>query len=750
MTFPISDIKYWDNKLAAFMHDPLSKEKVKTIYQDLLKALKLYIGTTDDQTGYSGKFAGDPESFAKARFFYTLLRLRFVLSENNVSSLGAFWHRIPADSRFPDHSIWQHNSLAAAFYSCMEIADNKDDVGMMVFSITPVQAFIGKARKLRDYWSGSVILSWLAFEGIRWVCENLGPDHILYPSLIDQPLIDEYLKTIWKMDDLALKPTGAKDIASLPNKFLFLIPQSKANEIGSAIEECIKLKWIEFCNLNEKLLKNILKLETESENKSLSSMFKRQAHNYWDFDWASVKLLSNEKESRQEMEKYIPETLYKEQSGLLDIFNEIIKDKTYYDKSGKGVFYSVTHSMVQSVLAASKNIKISDIFHKNETFPSTTEISLFNYYRKCKIDDSLKQRQLAQDLYDNSSDILNSSQNKSLTDRDKYYAILMMDGDKMGKLVNGSTLASTWKSVLYPEIYTRLNQDSFDSKYKNNWKKIFDKYPRRLLTPAIHSAISESLGDFAIYGVASIVKNCSGRLIYAGGDDVCAVLPVDTVFNAAQRIQKYYNAGFQIIQPDGVVKQVKDKWLMDKGKLSINLGTGDGISISAGILICHHKENLSIMIARAHTLLDTMAKEKAQRDACAIELKKRSGGSRYFVRKWNDKAWESFATIGKASGDTVKNIEAVSRSLVYRLEYFRDGIEAIIKSEENKDNKLLVAFIKKQLERSSIGKGDREEFSKKIADIIIETDQNNKPEFKPEGLIVGAFLFGGKTNENMV
>ena len=286
--------------------------------------------------------------------------------------------------------------------------------------------------------------------------------------------------------------------------------------------------------------------------------------------------------------------------------------------------------------------------------------------------------------------------------------------------------------------------------YYGRKQKIFDKYPRRLLTPAIHSAISESLGDFAIYGVASIVKNCSGRLIYAGGDDVCAVLPVDTVFNAAQRIQKYYNAGFQIIQPDGVVKQVKDKWLMDKGKLSINLGTGDGISISAGILICHHKENLSIMIARAHTLLDTMAKEKAQRDACAIELKKRSGGSRYFVRKWNDKAWESFATIGKASGDTVKNIEAVSRSLVYRLEYFRDGIEAIIKSEENKDNKLLVAFIKKQLERSSIGKGDREEFSKKIADIIIETDQNNKPEFKPEGLIVGAFLFGGKTNENMV
>ena len=64
---------------------------------------------------------------------------------------------------------------------------------MVVFSITPVQDFIGKARKLRDYWTGSVILSYLAFVGIARVMQDLGPDHVLYPSLHNQSLVDLWL-----------------------------------------------------------------------------------------------------------------------------------------------------------------------------------------------------------------------------------------------------------------------------------------------------------------------------------------------------------------------------------------------------------------------------------------------------------------------------------------------------------------------------------------------------------------------------
>ena len=160
------------------------------INEKLLEFIEKEIGMKPGQGGYSDQFKGDEYQFAVARFLYTHLILRFKLAENNVGGLGAFWHRVPADSRFPDHSIWQHNALCSAICSCIELAENDSEIGMMVFSITPVQQFISKARKLRDYWTGSVVLSWLAFEGMRWVIENLGPDHILYPSLIDQPLVN--------------------------------------------------------------------------------------------------------------------------------------------------------------------------------------------------------------------------------------------------------------------------------------------------------------------------------------------------------------------------------------------------------------------------------------------------------------------------------------------------------------------------------------------------------------------------------
>lgn len=804
------------------------------VNKEVVHAISGFIGKTEDQTGYSGKFQGEPERFAQARFLYTHLGLRFKLAEENVASLGGLWHRMPADSRFPDHSIWQHNALTSAFYSCMELSETADDTGMMVFSITPVQEFIGRARKLRDSWTGSVILSWLAFEGIKWVCENLGPDHILYPSLIDQPLMNEYLESCWKIDDIA-SFNSTRNIASFPNKFLFLVPLGLSSTIADAIKTHIKKEWVKLCGLGAEKVLSVLglsghiKKQGDSQDQKVEhilGMFKRQTHDFWDFTWSSTRILS--KENRVEMEKFLPEKAYEKQIRVLEIFNEMIKDKPYYDKSRKGVLYSVTHSLTQSVLAASKTMKqvsrgeetgekchlcgefeilhadryTGDIkaseyktnidsfwanlrkkwgreadfgndneklctlcllkrilyrcfeskgwnstddhilfktFDENTLYPSTTEMALFNYFNRKAIHG--KQRTaIAQQLYDDPDD---SPKLMDLKNRDKYYAILIMDGDRMGRLVNGKTLASTWKSILHPVIYEKLIRPDFAGKYRENWGKLFKDYPQRLLTPSIHAAISESLGDFAIYGVASIVNSHGGKLIYAGGDDVCAVLPVDTVLKAARKISNYYTSAFQIISKQDSIHPVQDSWKVDKGKLSTNLGKGKDISISAGVLVCHHKENLSLMMKKAHALLEERAKNIAGRNACAVELRKRSGGSRFFTRKWDDSAWDSFLKIGMVAGKTLEDIEAVSTSLVYRLEQYRVGIEALLKKEKTCGEKdLVMKFIKKQLERSSLSDGMEDEFAEKITDIVtVKSDKGVK--FVPEGLIVASFICGG-------
>lgn len=90
-----------------------------------------------------------------------------------------------------------------------------------------------------------------------------------------------------------------------------------------------------------------------------------------------------------------------------------------------------------------------------------------------------------------------------------------------------------------------------------------------------------------------------------------------------------------------------------------------------------------------------------------------------------------------------KNKRKISASLVYRLEQFRTGIEAILK----KDNyeKLLTNFIKKQLDRSMLaaGKNSREELeelAKKMGDIVVVKNRDNERTFEPDGLIVAGFI----------
>jgi len=169
------------------------------------------------------------------------------------------------------------------------------------------------------------------------------------------------------------------------------------------------------------------------------------------------------------------------------------------------------------------------------------------------------------------------------------------------------------------------------------------------------------------------------------------------------------------------------------GKLSIGLGVSKGISISAGILICHHKEPLSQMLRRAHSLLDEKAKNEMDRNACAIELKKRSGGSRYLNLKW-----DSMDNISQQ----LSTIDVVSTSLIYRLEKFRNGIEAILKKNNYKD--LLKKFFQKQLERSG------EKNAEKLAEIFVKItiyEKDNVKQFEPERLIVASFLSNNQLNK---
>ncbi len=175
---------------------------------------------------------------------------RFGPEPPDTGNLGALWQLLPADTRIPDHTIWAHLDLSAAFATAMA-ADPQGEVALLSMSFGPVQEFIAQARTTSDLWAGSHLLSYIVWQGLKVLCEEVGPDAIVFPQLRGVPLVD-----LWLSDEVGLKDslfsdeTGTKKpprtdsdplfSAALPNKFVALVPAARAGEFAEQIAKGVR------------------------------------------------------------------------------------------------------------------------------------------------------------------------------------------------------------------------------------------------------------------------------------------------------------------------------------------------------------------------------------------------------------------------------------------------------------------------------------------------------------------------------
>lgn len=812
------------------------------------------------------------ERWSKALYFYLFFALKKRLRKENIGGIGGLWDLLPADTRMPDHSIWQHCSLTSAIGSAMK-SDTSSSVSLAVFSITPVQPFIAKARKLRDTWTASVILSYLSFVGIRTIMNRLGPDHIVYPSLHDQSLVESWIGEEFHLehfltenDVITQHNKDGKSIASFPNKFVFLCATSEVKEISTLIQDTIQVEWERIAGKVKNFLKKAL-----NAGETFTNLFNHQISDYWQYSWASVKLLELDDEKTLGTVLH-PEKWKKE----ADTIREFAKAFANGDKTAR--LYSATHSLVQSLLASAKlkpnrilkaqkgekcplcgehevlhdyaaagttkaheytdEVKnfwngarskfnstdstsqlgtnericaicatkrflprvmsgengelLHNVLGENDKFPSTTELAARNFIEKLTGKFSITHAEypaLVNALHESEleggdderskavKEIIEEGKKKGikLTDRDKYYAVLLMDGDKMGDLVNGKVHDATWSDVLHPELTKRFENQSFQK--DSPIRKVGTK-EKRIINPSVHAAISDSLNSFARFGVAPVIRQNGGRLIYAGGDDVCAVLPLDSALDAAEKICKAYRMKFVAYTKDGAIPI--DKADDCTGKLAMHLGDTDGISISGALIIAHHKEPLRDVLRDAHTVLDSIAKNRCGRNAFAIRLKKRSGCDRDIAFKWDavnpflpykpNEPRETLLLSFKSVMKTIADSEA-STSLIYKMEQLRDAVRPLVAdaasynyaknqwleiNDVNRDR--IVKLFAYEVGHSGVPlKGESKEEKKhkkqqmaaRLAGLCItqpSCNVNGKPHktddtwFNPEGPVIGRFL----------
>jgi len=184
------------------------------------------------------------------------------------------------------------------------------------------------------------------------------------------------------------------------------------------------------------------------------------------------------------------------------------------------------------------------------------------------------------------SNLLRSTREKNIMRPRSYYAMIQMDGDKMGVLLSG------------------VNGQTE------------------------HKDISKALSDFARENVPGIVEtNYPGRLIYAGGDDVFALAPLArdysrnalkegealTVLNLVDRLQQQYRT----LVSKAVIGEERQ----------------ENVTASIGIAIAHHFTSLSYVRRMAKEAEDR-AKKFYGRNALVVTLLRRSGEQTQVGCRW--------------------------------------------------------------------------------------------------------------------
>ncbi|RMF52944.1 MAG: type III-B CRISPR-associated protein Cas10/Cmr2 [Bacteroidetes bacterium] len=208
----------------------------------------------------------------------------------------------------------------------------------------------------------------------------------------------------------------------------------------------------------------------------------------------------------------------------------------------------------------------------------------------------------------------------------KYYALLYMDGDHMGRWLSGTHEGlATFGDILHPEVREQLTKDP-------NWKTLLEK--KRLITPAVHAAISQALGHFALKLVPYIVEQrYPGRLIYAGGDDVLALVPLEDALAVARELRaafsghiRFEKGDLQVCLGEPVTGHVE--WGDD-----IFLTMGPKATASIGLVFAHHLQPLDLVLQAARRA-EQAAKHQYGRNALAVEVLKRSGETVKVGTRW--------------------------------------------------------------------------------------------------------------------
>jgi len=534
---------------------------------------------------------------------------------------------------------------------------------VLVFSLGPVQSFIAEARRAADLFTGSTILSELA----KAAAQAIGTGKLVYPASV-------------------------KDV-NVPNVLVACLPAEEAPSVAQRAQDALRQRWHEIADSAKQKF-----AELGVVDETFDAIWNRQLENFWEIYWtiaedtddytdayvrarAALDALKRSRLFAPSEEPGIKDTLSGQREALHSANQTSYQDvKSFWARIAKSPKVGPSRLRPKGrerldAIGATK--RFCDL--ANKSFPSTSTVAVLDFIRRaqqCALNELHAHRGAVAELLGSCAYQPRDSDpdwpfNGDLLFEETFtpnrledsYALAQPDREKLNAA--RQTLKALYKAVGdSPSTYYALLVFDGDDMGQRISKCLQQSNPRQA-----HTQLSRSLVVFA-QRVREIFKDAPECLIYNGGDDVMAFLPIEWALDKAKALASAFET---VARQDAPV-----------------YGTA-----SAGLVLVHHLHPLDAAL-RAARAAEAQAKQMPGKAALCITALKRSGEQVNAVTKWNDLDRLKLLVDSMKQGhlassfvsDAMLNLEAIPSDsldmlgMELRRQARRHGAEAWVKRGE--------------------------------------------------------------------
>lgn len=513
---------------------------------------------------------------------------------------------------------------------------NNQPAASFQFTIGPVQGFVAQARRTRDFWAGSFLLSWLAGVAMAEIRRQGGTIQFPVPP-------DDYL-------DWIVLGTGHGEPprqGAIPNRFKAVQAQVPTDFKGDLVVQSVLQAWGALADhvWSQDGLDDVLQ---SNSCQATRQIWDRQHRGFWDISWviapenADPSLMDQRKNWRVHHPPNEPGV----KCMVMDGWQELSGSQRP-GQGGDAFWYEVRKGKETDIgpkeqlcaLAYVKRRFARHFQHFKATLPHgltvhgwplETGMPSVSYMAAVHWLEQVVQAATPEQAW-----LLLDAAREVAPSQDEWDTRIPCLQNAVGRWTGQNDkrrLLSLDASVFFEHVQENPNAHGLEpqaiANLQHEMRLFFKAHPEIDPRPTPFYAIllmdgdslgghmskrenqkpiSDALNTFTSL-VPKIIGDHNGMLIYAGGDDVLAVLPLEDAMRCAAAVREAYLDCFS----------------------ESTIPT----TISAAIEFAHVKMPLGKVLADAHQLLDNIAKDGAGRDAVAVRVWKTGRMTLEWAQPW--------------------------------------------------------------------------------------------------------------------